>query len=175
MKITSPIYSKNLLYGLILFLGFTFNAYSQEDTYVIRVQNDNISLKENIDTFQWKQLDKSLKIDNGYYTWVQFYETPTQSSQNDIKSKGIELIDYMGSRTYLAYVPSTISQSYLQNIGVRSIETVQEDYKLSEKLRSGIIEDWAVKGENILVTLQFHDRVDSDFVIKDLACHILDM
>ena len=169
MKINSPIYSKNLLYGLILFLGFTFNAYSQEDTYVIRVQNDNISLKENIDTFQWKQLDKSLKIDNGYYTWVQFYETPTQSSQNDIKSKGIELIDYMGSRTYLAYVPSTISQSYLQNIGVRSIETVQEDYKLSEKLRSGIIEDWAVKGENILVTLQFHDRVDSDFVIKDLS------
>ena len=57
----------------------------------------------------------------------------------------------------------------MQSKGARALATVQGNYKLSEDLRLGIIGDWASQGDQILVTLQFHDRVSSSFVIQDLA------
>lgn len=169
MKITTLSFTKKLFLGLLLTFGVLYNSYAQEGTYGIKFQNETVNLSENIDTFQWSQLGEDLKINSGYYVWVQFYDTPIQSVQDGLKSQGIELIDYIGSRAYLAYVPSGITPAYLQNQGVRAVAQVQGNYKLSEDLRLGIIGDWAVRGDNILVTLQYHDRVNPNFVIQDLA------
>lgn len=149
--------------------GLLFTSFAQGDAYGIKFQNDTVNLAENIETFQWDQFSEDLKINNGYYVWMQFYSTPVQSIQDALKSRGIEIIDFIGSKAYLAYVPSSVAPTYLENIGVRAVAQVQGAYKLSEDLRLGIIGDWAERGDNILVTLQYHDRVNANFVIQDLA------
>lgn len=157
------------LCAFMVVIGFSLNADAQNDPYAIQFQNDYVSLNENINTFQWAELNPGLKINNGYYTWIQFYETPVQSVQDGLRSKGIEIIEYVGSKTYLAFIPSSVSTAYLESKGTRSIANVPGAYKLSEDLRLGIIGDWAAEGDNILVTLQYHDKVSSGFVIQDLA------
>ena len=156
-----------LILGIVLSIGVDF--YAQESQYDIKFQNETVALIENIETFQWSQLNEDLKINDGYYVWIQFYETPAQNVQNATKAQGIELIDYIGSRAYLAYIPSTISPAFLQSKEARAITEVQGNYKLSEDLRLGIIGDWAIRGDQILVTLQYHDRAQVDLVKQDLA------
>ncbi len=158
-----------VFFCVILTICFSFNMIAQENQYAIQFQNDYVSLTENINTFEWDQLDSQLKVSNGFYTWIQFYDTPTQDIQDGLKSKGIEMIEYLGSKTYLAFIPSNVNISYLQGIGARALTNVIGTYKLSEDLRLGIIGDWAVQGDQILVTLQYHNKVSSDYVIQDLA------
>ena len=148
---------------------FSLALSAQNNPYAIQFQNDYVSLDENIDTFQWNDLSQELKISNGFYTWVQFYQTPAQTIQDGLKTMGVEIIEYVGSKTYLLFIPTSVSPSYLQSKGVRAVTNVEGAYKLSEDLRLGIIGDWAVQGDQILVTLQYHDKVSSDYVIQDLA------
>lgn len=167
-KITIKNLSK--VTALLFLLSTTITAVSaQQNPYTIQIQGTEFNLEENIQTFTWDDLEENQRIGNGYYTWVQFYETPTQQIQDSFKNQGIEILEFIGSKTYLTYIPNTITTIYLQSSGVRAIDTVSGSSKLSEDLRLGIIGDWAQQGDEILVTLQYHKRVTSDFVIQDLA------
>ena len=167
-KITSA-FVQRAVGAIILAIGITAQVHAQQEEYAITFQNETLSLTENIQSFQWEDLNQDSKISNGYYVLLQFYATPLQQVQDELKAQGIELLDYIGSKTYMAYVPSTLETSYLENKGARAISEVPGNFKLSEDLRLGIIGDWATRDSNILVTLQYHDKVSADFVIQDLA------
>ena len=154
--------------SLLAFL-FVFNFSIAQGDYTVRLQDESIELPENIETFQWNQMPESAILNDGYIGWVQFYETPNQSVQDNFKENNLQLIEYVPNKTYLFYFPSSTSISYLKSNGVRSITPVNGDYKLESNLRNGFIEDWAIEGDNILVTLQYHKYVSSEFVINDLA------
>jgi len=153
----------------LLFLTFVFAHSFSQNEYTISFQDELINLPENIDSFQFNQLNDNTRIQQGFFTWIQFYQTPEQSVQEIIKDNRVSLIDYINNRTYLAFIPDDTSISFLSAQGVRSIVPVAGEYKLSPALKSGDIGDWAVVGDRILVTLQFHDAVTVDFVISDLA------
>ena len=153
----------------LLFLIFVFSKSFSQNEYTINFQNESINLTENINSFQWNQLNANTRIQEGFFTWVQFYQTPSKSVQDIIKANNVNLIEYIGNRTYLAFIPNTINTSFLSAQGVRSIAPVLGEYKLSPNLKSGDIGDWAIVGDRILVTLQFHDVVTTDYVISDLA------
>ena len=70
----------------LLFLILVFSKSFSQDDYTINFQDELINLPENIASFQFDQLDATTQIQNGYYTWVQFFETPTQDVQNEIKA-----------------------------------------------------------------------------------------
>ncbi len=165
-KITLNYLLKTIgLFGLL----FVFNISFAQGDYSIRLQDESIDLPENIETFQWNQLPESAILNNGYIGWIQFYETPPQSIQDSFKNNNLQLIEYIPNKAYLFYFPNTTSISYLKESGVRSITPVNGDYKLESNLRNGFIGDWAIEGNNILVTLQYHNYVTAEFVINDLA------
>ena len=153
----------------LLLLVFVFAQSFAQNEYTIPFQDEFINLPENISSFQLSQLNPDTRIQNGFFTWIQFYETPEQNVQNTVKGNRINMIEYIGNRTYLAFIPDDITISFLSAQGVRSIAPVEGSYKLSPDLKSGNIGDWAIVGDRILVTLQFHDVVTADFVITDLA------
>lgn len=151
--------------ALLLTASMSF-AQSQ---YAIQLQGDAIEIPENITTFNWSQMPESSQLNNGYVGWIQFYETPSQSIQDEFRANNYKLLEYIPNRAYLFFFPAGVSVSYLQSKGVRSIVPVQNTFKLSTALKNGPYESWARDGDNILVTLVHHDNVSSDFVIQDLA------
>lgn len=150
-----------LLFALISILGTSQN--------VVQFQDETIEIPENILSFSWEQMPEYSKLDNGYIGWVQFYETPSQTIQNEFKAQNLELINYIPHKTYLFYFPENTSVSYLQSRGVRAIIPVEGRFKMSQDLKNGNIGEWAQVGDKILVTLQYHNYVDHNFVISDLA------
>ena len=143
------------------------NSFAQS-SYTVQFQDQTIEIPENINTFQWNQMPESSNFNQGYFGWVQFYETPNQETQDLFKSQNLELIEYIPNKTYLFYFPQTTSLTFLQSKGVRGIKAVAGDHKLSTGLKNGDYANWALEGDKILVTLQFHKNVSLDYVINDL-------
>ncbi|RLD24225.1 MAG: peptidase S8, partial [Bacteroidetes bacterium] len=167
-KITFFTNWKNTVLSLLVFALFFSFANAQND-FVIQFQDETIEIQENIDTFEWNQMPASSRLGNGYFGWVQFYETPTQDIQDAFKNNDLQLIDYIPHQTYLFYFPETTSIQFLADSGVRAVIPVEGRFKLSSNLRNGIIGEWAIAGDNILVTLVHHKNVNTSYVINELA------
>ncbi len=151
---------------LLALIAFRTNSFSQN--YTVHFQDESLELPENIQTFDWTQMPESSRLANGYIGWVQFYETPTQVVQDQFKSMGLELLEYIPQRTYLFHFPATTSVAFLRSNGVRAIVPVEGRFKMSQDLKNGNIGEWALQGNQILVTLEHHKYVDTDAVLRDL-------
>lgn len=157
-----------LLWAALLCVSLAF----AQTSYVVQFQDEIIDIQENIDTFEWEDMPQQTRMNGGNLGWIQFYETPTQDIQDTFKVNGLQLIDYIPHRTYLFYFPTQPSRTFLKNNGVRAIIPVEGRFKLGQNLKNGTVGDWAIQGDNLLVTLQFHDQlVDINYVLQDLATH----
>jgi hypothetical protein len=156
-------------FTLSILLLFIFSMSFAQNFYAVEFQDKTIEIPENIDTFEWEQMPESSKFDSGYFGWIQFYETPQQHIQDRFSDNDLQLLEYIPNKTYLFYFPETTSVSFLKDNGVRAIVAVEGSYKLSSTLKNPPYEEWAIEGDNILVTLQHHKNVNTDYVINDLA------
>ena len=163
---------KQTILSVIVVAFICTNTFAQS-SYSIQFQDQTLEFPENIGTFQWSQMPNSSKLDHGYYGWIQFYETPNQSTQDLFKAQNLKLIEYIPNKAYLFYFPESTSIAFLQSKGVRGIMAVSGEFKLSSALKSGNYDNWALDGDNILVTLQYHDNVNPQFVINDLANQLI--
>ena len=160
---------RNLLWMFLLVVSFSFG----QNNYNVQFQDEILNVPENIQSFEWDQMPASSQLGEGYYGWVQFYQTPGQEVQDAFEANDLKLLEYITNHTYLFYFPSNTSVSYLESQGVRSIVPVEGRFKLSEKLKNGIIEDWAIEGDHILVTLIHHDNVNTSYVVGELATKLI--
>ena len=154
----------------LLFLGIfvVFVQFVFAQNYTISFQEQVVNIPENIDTFRFEQLPEYAEFNGGYYGWVQFYQTPTQAVQDNFKAQGLKLIEYIPHYAYLFHFPKNISVNFLKNNGVRGIIPVSPELKISKELNYPPFEDWAMDGENILITLILYDGTDSRYAISEL-------
>lgn len=171
MKKSYPFFNlkKSFLLVCTLLLVSMF-GFSQTN-YTITFQDETLEVEENIQTFEWSQMPDYSRLGNGYFGWVQFYETPTQAIQDAFERNNLQLLNYIPHRTYLFYFPENTSVAFLRNSGVRAIVPVEGRFKMSQDLKNANIGDWAWDGDNILVTLVHHDNVSRDYVLSELASH----
>lgn len=166
MKKTTNLTLRSICF-LAMALVFSV-SFGQSPTDIV-FQGETIKMPQNMATFQWGQLPESARLSNGYVGWVQFYETPTQLVQDRFKQHNIALLEYIPHRTYLAFFPKNTNIGLLRNNGVRSIVPVPANAKISNSLKNPPYDAYAMDGNNILVTLQFHKNVSADYVIQQLA------
>jgi len=162
----SLLHRKSISFLVLIFA--TIMSFAQ-NPYIIQFQGEAIDIPENIDSFAWSQMPESAEINNGYVGWIQFYETPTQDIQDLFKANNLRLLEYIPHKAYLFYFPNETPISFLRSNGVRGIVPVDGRVKLSEALKNGDIGSWAIQGDHILVTLEHHSYVSTDFVINDLS------
>ncbi len=157
---------KSFLFSILLLTsGFLF----AQSSYDVQLQGEIIKVEENIHSFQWDMMPASSKFENGYFGWIQFYETPKQAVQNDFKNRGLELIEYIPNKTYLFYFPQETALQYLKDNGVRAIVPVEGQYKLSKGLRESSFPEYALDGDNVLVMVKFHQQANETKVLEELA------
>ena len=136
--------------------------------YNIQIQDEIISVEENISSFEWDNMPESSKFENGYYGWVQFFETPTQKVQDDFKRRGLELMQYIPNKAYVFYFPESTSIQYLKDNGVRAIIPVDGRFKLSSEMKMASYPEYALEGNNILVKFEYHKHANSNDVVQEL-------
>lgn len=160
--------SKLKIFYFFLIFSFLNFSYSQNN-YNINFQEKIIEITENIQTFEWNQMPEQSFYNNGYFGWIQFYQTPNQDIQDRLKNANLKLIDYISNRIYLFYFPATTSIDFLRAQGVRSIIPIESSYKISKELNYTNLNSWALDGNNIKVTLQFYKNVPLEVVKVELG------
>lgn len=157
--------------SFLVLLAFTlgFSVVHGQETSNIQFQGETYSMPENMASFQWSQMPETSKLNSGYIAWVQFYDTPSQQIQNLFKQAQIDLLEYIPHKTYLAFFPKNTDVGFLRNSNVRSIVGVPASAKIAASLKNPPYDYYAMDGNNILVTLQFHKNVSAAYVIQQLA------
>ena len=111
-------------------LLLTTSAFSQ-DKYEIKFKHNTIIPERNISEFDLTQFDASQRMNNGVYTFLQFDNTPTDAEFNAIIQTGIQLLEYIPNKTYLAFVPNIITNAQLISVGVRAVVPIESEHKTS--------------------------------------------
>src|SRR5690606_248288 len=153
---------------LLLVFTFVFSFGFSQD-YTIHFQDEVVVIPENIQTFSFDQLPEYSDFNGGYYGWVQFYQTPTQSVQDNFKANNVKLIEYIPHQAYLFHFPKNLSVDFLRNNNVRGVIPVESRLKVSKELKNQNIESWAMDGSNILVSLWVYDGTEMRYAIAELA------
>ncbi len=155
----------NLLTAILL-LHCSF--LTAQNSNIVYFQDEVISMPNNIESFTWDVMPESAKFRKGYFGWLQFNETPSQDIQDAFKAKDLKLIAYYPHKTYLFYFPKHTNINYLKQSGVRSIIPLENRLKKSLEIKSNRIDDYAMEGNNVLITLLHHDFVNTDYVVSEL-------
>lgn len=151
-------------------MAFIFFAVSYgQAPEKINFRGESITMTENIDYFNWDQMPESSRLNNGYTGLIQFHETPGQAVQNLFAERNLELIGYIPHQTYMFYFPEAVSVDFLKDNGVKTILPLEASVKMSESLKAGDFEYWAVDGNNVLVLIEYYDQADSGSIYPALA------
>jgi len=154
---------------IIFFYTLTSNFSFGQDAQPISFQGITLEMTNNVSDFSWSQLSQSQVLTSGYYMIIQFESTPNQSVQNAFKAQQVELKDYLSNSSYFAFIPTTLSKSFLEDSGVISIVQAPKEFKMSSKIRNGEIGEWAKEGSNVLINLSFHKNFNLNELIAELT------
>ena len=163
----NQVISKLIFFSFLCFFSFFNFSYSQNN-YTIYFQEKIIEIPENIQSFEWNQMPEQSVFNDGYFGWIQFYQTPNQAIQDGLKNANLKLIDFISNRTYLFYFPANTSVNFLKAHGVRGIIPIEASYKVSKELNYSYFDSWAMDGDNIKVTLQFYKNVPLEVIKAEL-------
>ena len=103
------------------------------------------------------------------YRFVQFNAIPTDAEKLAIEQAGIELLEYIPNYTYMASLPTNISAAQLEQLNIRSIQTIDDVYKVGQRVQDQEYPEWAVtKFGTVLLSISFFDDVTYDLALSDL-------
>jgi PKD repeat protein len=108
-------------------------------------------------------------IDGQYYRLLQFYQLPTQAGFDVLENAGIELLEYIPNKTYLASIPSSFDLEKLVDLNVRSIVELNADLKLHDGLKRDVFPNWATHRNQVEVLIKYHKNLRHDDILAYCA------
>lgn len=130
-------------------------AIGQKATeYQLFLRNGPLNLKKNISTDVIKQFNEK-KTNSGkrYLVIIQFEEIPDESAREQLKQAGIDLLDYIPNKAFIASVKGSLADVALKRAGARSFMALDPQQKINPRLKnkeylskgarmSGVLDVW---------------------------------
>ncbi len=142
-------------------------SYSQYD---LLLKFGNVNIQENLSDYVDNFNPDQLKITQGYYyKIVQFYNIPTQSEKELMKTLGMEFLDYIPNKAYIVSFPSNFNARELIEFNIRSIVDISPEYKQSPTILDKEYPSWAMRTNNeIAIIVNYYSNIDYQFATDAL-------
>ncbi len=173
MKLTSL---HIIFFWCFCLLCFSLSAQSKLNKYANGFQTRAIPLKsgmltpdENIHEFIQHPFTISTDLVLGnYYLLLQFKQLPTSRERKTIAQSGIQLLEYLGSQTYIASLPYRFDLPILAALGVCCVSPLNIEMKLAPNLRDAgsLAKKHSLNEKRILVN--YHNNLRKEFVLHEL-------
>ena len=105
-------------------------------------------------------------VDDHYYRLLQFYAIPSTDLLHQLKNEGIELLEYIPNKTYLAAISSNFDLTRLEDLNIRSIRNLEANWKIGYDLKTGEIPDWAAQDDRVEVMVKYHKNLQQEDVLS---------
>lgn len=138
-------------------------AAQKNNPYELKLSSGSVDLVPNFEQAQ-TQLPQPAELFNGnYYRYIQFLNIPSTEQKKQLAAKGIDLLLYLPTNTFIASLKQGTTTSELAAFGIRGIYSVKPEYKLLNELSIAINEKnfpgYAVKGNNIGISFTSYDNI----------------
>lgn len=119
---------------------------------------------------------KSSRVNNKYFTVIQFNSIPSESQKEELNKYGVELLDYVPNNAYTATITGTIAEAVLRKMNARALIELTAQDKMEESLFYGAYPSWAVKVAGTIDTwFSFPASFSYQEVIKELKQRNIDI
>jgi len=119
---------------------------------------------------------KSSRVNNKYFTVIQFTTIPSESQKEELKKFGVELLDYVPNNAYTATITGTVAEVVLRKMNARAVVELAAQDKMEEALFYGDYPSWAVKVAGTVDTwFSFPSSFVYEEVIKELKQRNIDV
>jgi len=148
-------------------------AFSQDqDSSFLLLKNGHRAVEENIDSLNKQAPAPSEMFHGRYFRIVQFHNIPDAERRKDMEKQGIRFLDYLPQNAYFTAIHDSFPLEALKDWDVRSVQRIQCEDKISDKLRERPFPDWAQTGNNKLkVVIKYYSRVAPHLVKQSLRDH----
>lgn len=154
---------KKLVTLITIFALAQFTLQSQSE-YMVLLHTETQFWKENVREYASQAFISAPEtIDGNYYRFLQFYEIPNQSLLDALANAGIQLLEYIPNRAYVAAIPDFFDVSKFSNYGIRTILPIVPDMKMSIVVKNNNLPEWAeVRGQAELMLTYYKNLRHED-------------
>ncbi len=158
---------KNIFLLLVAFWPF-LNGAQNDRSLALHLSSGLIIPEANYEIAK-KQSPLPQEVFNGvYYRYIQFFQLPSQQEQQQMAQLGITLTQYLPENTFMAAIDQAANLSQLSNFNVRSVITIQPEYKLLKELQVALSErnfpGYAVRGNLIGIGFTYYGNLQHNAV-----------
>lgn len=159
-------------FTFLLFSLFLISSnLSGQVEYKILLSSGEISPPENVRDFtENSTIGIQENYDGYYYQIIQFYEVPTNTQHQQITQNGIQLLEYLPRRAYIAAIPVTMNPEKLVALNVRSVLDISLHFKIANNLKQNSFPEWSIQKERVEVMIKYYKNIRQ----SDLLPHLMD-
>jgi len=153
--------------SFLAFFVFASTFLIAQNNYEVLLHTGETVFPENARTYPPNAtISEQEIIDGNYYRLLQFYQLPTQQIHDNLTNAGIELLEYIPNKTYLASIPSHFDLGQLEAFNVRSIVEVNADLKIAYDLTLDALPDWATHRNQVEVMIKYHKNLQNQNILN---------
>jgi len=156
----SKIFSQKILFVLLLGIGLLSfdmqSAFAQNSSPSLRLKSSTEKYVSNTEEFIQNKNDfADALFGSHYFMVVQFTTLPSHQERQNLKNKGVELIQYLPDLSYTAKIKSTIPSAELESLvrdfKIHAFVRLSTAQKTESRLMQGDIPTWAIPAPNQVV------------------------
>ncbi|MDO9001165.1 MAG: S8 family serine peptidase [Bacteroidota bacterium] len=154
------------IYAAIL-IQLNFIA-QKNNSYNLLLSSGTVELQSNFEQVKDIQPLVNEIFSGNYYRYIQFLDIPSTAQKKQLSEKGIDLLLYLPTNTYMASIKRNTNIAELANFGIRGVYSIKPEYKLLNELSIALNEKnfpgYAVKGNNIGISFTSYSNISFDFM-----------
>lgn len=154
---------------VFVFLLLASSFLTAQNSFAVNFKGMVYQPEENISTFDPQLIKQEEVVSNKFYRFVQFNNALKKEEITILEEKGIHLLSYIPSYTYLASFSKDLIKSDLMGLNIRSVWEVQKNLKLSEDVRNRSLPDWSLEGQNALLLVEYYKDLNQGLIIQLLT------
>ncbi len=141
-----------LLFFLLLFPILLFGQNSSTKLFL---QSGTYDISENFNTISLNNFTEREKNRGEVFRVVSFKQTPAKKERDVLSSKGVELLNYIPSKSYYAKIDISRLDEVKSSKNILAITAIHTKFKLSPELNAGFYPDHARIGNDVLLEISF--------------------
>jgi hypothetical protein len=151
---------KKLLFTLA-FVYFGLATFAQTDKkFSLLLSSGSIDLPANFEQ-NMQQVPTQQEVFNGtYYRYIQFFTLPSTEQKAQLAAKGVQLLMYLPTNTFMAAIQQSANLNELTAYSVRGIHTILPHHKFLNELKVALDENvfpgFALNGNKVGLHITYY-------------------
>ncbi len=166
---------KKLLFTLT-FISFSLAIVAQTDKkFSLLLSSGSVDLPANFEQSKQQPATQPEVFNGTYYRYIQFFNLPSTEQKTQLAAKGIQLLMYLPTNTFMAAIQQNANLNELSAYAVRGIHAILPQHKFLNELKVALDENvfpgFALNGNKVGLHITYYANNSHEVIKSYLQSH----